>query len=101
MKIDTMQANLNEIKTELIGKKAVYEQQLTNAKRTLEELECSIESLKEEDVNFLNEHGFNVGWIKEIDISRLSSDEKYLDTVTNNVENLCQNLYDTLLEEVK
>lgn len=101
MDLSTIKTNLSEMKTELIGKKAVYEQQRANAERTIEELKNSLNNLKDEDISFLDKHGFNAGWLKEIDISRLSSDENYLEITKANVEELCQKLYDTLLEEVK
>ena len=100
MDLNTMKANLSEVRTELIGKKAVYEQQRANAEKTLEELKNTLNNIKEDDIAFLNEHGFNAGVLKDIDVERLSADELYLNAVKANVEELGQKLYETLLKEV-
>lgn len=100
MDLNTMKTNLSEIRAELIGKKAVYEQQRANAEKTLKDFKTTLEAIKEEDINFLIEHGFNAGLLQDIDVERLSADEKYLETVTANVEDLGQKLYDQLLKEV-
>lgn len=100
MDLAKMKNDLSELRTELIGKKAVYEQQCANAKKTLEELQVSLSSIQTEDIEFLRNHGFGVQVLNQINISRLSSDEEYLEQVKSDVGALCQSLYDTLLKEV-
>lgn len=100
MDLNTMKTNLSELRTELIGKKAVYEQQKAAAQRTIAELQNSINSIKEEDIEFLTKHGFNASMLKVIDVPRLSSDEEYLATTKANLEDLCENIYKSLMEEV-
>lgn len=100
MQLENMKNNLSELRTELIGKKAVYEQQCANAKRTLEELKTSLESIKPDDIEFLKNHGFNAEILNSINLTRLSSDAEYLEGIKAELCALAQGLYDTLMKEV-
>ena len=100
MDVSKLSDDLQELKTRLIGKKAVYENyktQVANAKNKLHEY---LSTIDEATYEYLESHGYSVDFIKNLDVDRLSSDEAYLQNTKASIESIATRLYEEILQEV-
>lgn len=100
MDIKEMQRDLSVIKNDLIGRKAVYEREKAEAENAMKDLCNTINSISEEDLNFLSANGFNASFIKTINVEELGKDAEALATLKERIGNLCEEIYNSIKGEI-
>lgn len=100
MNVSEMQEDLVAIKNDLIGRKAVYEREKTEAEKAMNELKEILSSIKEDDLQFLAAHGFDAFFLQSVDVEQLGKDAETLATLKENIGNLCEALYDSIKGEI-
>lgn len=100
MNITEMQEDLVSIKNDLIGRKAVYEREKAEAEKAMTELKEVLNSIKEEDLQFLSDSGFDSFFLKAIDVDQLSKDAVVLTELKQRIGNLCEELYNSIKGEI-
>lgn len=100
MKVDEMSNKVAALKTKLAADKAVHDRDVEAAKQATAHLQLLIDELTEDMITDLEDNGYYVRFIKDIQLDELSKNQQYLDSIKGQLDDICTKLYNTLMEEI-
>lgn len=84
--------DLNKLRDELNIQKGAYNEAVKNNKLATNELLEILKSFTSEDMKLLEKFGVGSEFFSSIDIEKLTTDENYLEEISNTLENVADSL---------
>lgn len=92
--------DLNKLRDELNIQKGAYNEAVKNNKLATNELLEILKTFTPEDMELLEKFGIDFDFFSSIDIEKLTTDENYLEEISNTLENVADSLETSLKQSL-
>lgn len=91
---------IDEIKSTLIRNKAIHDQQVLAAEKSIESIKDHLQEIKEQDYEIMRDFGIPIDVMRTLDLEKLSTDEEYLNSIKKKLNEIVDSAMHKLEEEI-
>lgn len=90
-----------EIRTKLIEERTRYQSDLAASETACKEIASILETLDEGTIEMMSTYGFDLTWLKTMDLERLKTDPDYCKEIQDKLEKFTADIHSFLEEQLK
>ena len=90
-----------EIRTKLIEERTRYQSDLAASEAACKEIETVLGNLDDETIGVMSSYGFDLAWLKAIDLEKLKADPDYCKSIQLKLEKDTTEIHSFLEEQLK
>ena len=90
-----------EIRTKLIEERTRYQSDLAASEAACKEIEAVLGNLDDETIGVMSPYGFDLAWLKVMDLEKLKADPVYCKSIQSELEEVTTKIHSFLEEQLK